>query len=170
MRGYFALGAENISKPLNFGALLRTAHAFGAHFSFAITPYLPAREIALSDTSNAVKNLPLHLYPSVDAMRLPEGCRLVGLELTDEAVALPSFRHPLQAAYVVGPERGSLSPELQARCDFIVQIPTRFCVNLAVAAAITLYDRMICLGRFAERPVRAGGPNSTGRNGRAGPP
>jgi hypothetical protein len=28
------------------------------------------------------------------------GCRLVGVELLDEAIDLPSFRHPLRAAYV----------------------------------------------------------------------
>mgnify|MGYP001172807552 CR=1 FL=1 len=64
----------------------------------------------------------------------------------------------MQAAYVFGPERGNLSPELLARCDHLVRIPTRFCVNLAVAGSIVMYDRMISLGRFAERPVRVGGP------------
>jgi hypothetical protein len=71
---------------------------------------------------------------------------------------MPSFRHPQQAAYVLGAERADLSPALLARCDYVIRIPTRFCVNLAVAGALVMYDRMICLGRFAERPVRAGGP------------
>jgi hypothetical protein len=39
-----------------------------------------------------------------------------------------------------------------------VKIPTRFCINVAMAGALVMYDRMISLGRFAERPVRAGGP------------
>ena len=34
MRGYFAIGAERISKPMNLGALMRTGHAFGASFVF----------------------------------------------------------------------------------------------------------------------------------------
>jgi len=33
---------------------------------------------------------------------LPKGCRLVGVELLDEAVDLPNFAHPQQAAYVLG--------------------------------------------------------------------
>ena len=82
----------------------------------------------------------------------------MGVELLDEASALPSFRHPQQAAYVLGPERGSLSPELVALCDFVVRIPTRFCVNLSVAGALVMYDRMVSSGRFAERPVTPGGP------------
>jgi len=39
-----------------------------------------------------------------------------------------------------------------------VKIPTRFCINLAVAGAIVMYDRMLSQGRFAPRPVRSGGP------------
>ena len=77
-----------------------------------------------------------------------------------DAVDLPSFTHPVAAAYVLGAEQDSLSPALQERCDFIVKIPTKFCVNLAVAGAIVMYDRMISLGRFAERPVRVGGPQA----------
>ena len=36
MRGYFGIGAEEISKPINLGALMRTANAFGASFFFTI--------------------------------------------------------------------------------------------------------------------------------------
>ncbi|MGI9489387.1 MAG: TrmH family RNA methyltransferase, partial [Geminicoccaceae bacterium] len=68
---------------------------------------------------------------------------------------------PLNAAYVFGPERGSLTPEMVARCDHVVKIPTRFCINLAVAGAIVMYDRTLSLGRFAPRPVRSGGPTET---------
>ncbi|MEC9343646.1 MAG: TrmH family RNA methyltransferase, partial [Pseudomonadota bacterium] len=81
-----------------------------------------------------------------------------GVELLDEAVDLPSFRHPARAAYVLGPEGGSLSPEMVSRCEFVVRIPMAFCINLAMAGVVVMYDRMISMGRFAERPVRSGGP------------
>ncbi len=86
-------------------------------------------------------------------LSLPRGCALVGVELLDDAVDLPSFRHPLNAAYVLGPERAGLSPALLRRCDHVVRIPTRFALNLAVAGALVLYDRLLQHGRFAERPV-----------------
>jgi tRNA G18 (ribose-2'-O)-methylase SpoU len=158
MRGYFAIGVERISKPGNVGNLVRSAHAFGASFFFAIDPEPDFRELKLVDTSDAAVHLPVYVHDSVDAFALPRDCTLVGVELTDDAVELPSFRHPLRAAYVLGPERGSLSEPLMERCDFVVKIPTRFCVNVGVAGALVMYDRMICLGRFAERPVRVGGP------------
>ena len=158
MRGYFGIGVEGLSKAYNAGALARTAHAFGASFFFAIAPSLQLREMNVTDTSEAASHLPLYRYPDAASLTLPAGCQLVGVELLDEADALPSFRHPLRAAYLLGPERGNLSPELVARCDHVVKIPTRFCVNVGIAGAIVMYDRMISLGRFAERPVRSGGP------------
>lgn len=157
VRGYFGIGVEQISKPMNLGALLRTAHAFGASFAFAVTPDLKPREMKRSDTSDAPAHMPLYTFPDAAGLALPRGCRLVGVELLDEAVDLPSFRHPPQAAYVLGPERGSLSPALVERCDFLVRIPTRFCINLSVAGAIVMYDRWLSFGRFAERPVAPGG-------------
>jgi tRNA G18 (ribose-2'-O)-methylase SpoU len=157
-RGYFAIGAERISKAMNLGNLVRSANAFGASFVFLIDAQYNPRT-AKSDTSNAEVALPVYDVPDPVQLKLPRGCRLVGVELVTDAIDLPSFRHPMQAAYVFGPERGSLSPELLARCDHVVRIPTRFCINLAVAGAVVMYDRMVCLGRFAERPVRTGGPN-----------
>jgi tRNA G18 (ribose-2'-O)-methylase SpoU len=158
MRGYFGIGVEGISKPMNLGSLLRSAHAFGASFAFTIGAAFDARGAAAADTSAAVASLPFHAYPDLAAFTLPHGCRLVGIELAEEAVELPSFTHPPQAAYVLGAERASLSPALVGRCDFLVRIPTRFSINLAVAGTLAMYDRMISLGRFAERPVRPGGP------------
>jgi len=158
MRGFFGVGVEGISKPQNAGALIRTAHAFGASFFFAIDPVVDFDGLRQSDTSDAVGHMPIFTYPDIASLKLPEGCQLVGVELTDDAVELPSFRHPLRAAYILGPERGSLSPETVAACDFVVKIPTKFCVNVSLAGALAIYDRMICLGRFAERPVRPGGP------------
>ncbi len=153
MRGYFAMGVEGISKPMNLGNLLRSAHAFGASFFFTIAPDFETRQVKLSDTSDAAKHLPLYTYASVDQLSLPRGCQTVGIEFDETAVELPSFRHPTAAAYVLGPERGSLSPEMRARCDFLVRIPTRFCVNVGTAGAIVMYDRLISMGRFARRPV-----------------
>jgi tRNA G18 (ribose-2'-O)-methylase SpoU len=156
-RGFFAIGAEGISKPMNLGNLVRSAHAFGASFVFLVKAEYDARR-ALSDTSQAEFQLPVYDYPSVQELQLPRGCRLVGCELVEDAVELPSFRHPPMAAYVFGPERNSLSPAMLARCDHVVRIPTRFCINLAVAGAIVMYDRLVSLGRFAPRPVHVDGP------------
>jgi tRNA G18 (ribose-2'-O)-methylase SpoU len=156
LKGYFGVGVERISKPMNLGNLFRSAHAFGASFLFTINADY-SRLKARSDTSDASGSLPTYRHDTVDQLDLPRGCSLVGVELTDNAVDLPSFRHPRQAAYLFGPERGALSPEAIERCEFVVKIPTKFCINLASAGVVVMYDRMITLGRFGERPVTAHG-------------
>lgn len=157
LRGYYGIGVEKVSKPMNVGALLRTAHAFGASFVFTIDEQYAARTGRNADTSNAPEHVPLYHFDDVETMTLPERCDIVGIELVEGATELPSFRHPLRAAYVLGSERGSLSPGLLGKCAAVVKIPMKFCVNLAVAGAIVMYDRMISMGRFAERPVAFGG-------------
>jgi tRNA G18 (ribose-2'-O)-methylase SpoU len=156
MRGYFGVGVEGISKSFNLGNLVRTSHAFGASFFFTINSELNYQDIRASDTSHAAIHMPMYPYASVAEFTLPKDCSLVGVELLDEAVDLPTFRHPMRAAYVLGPEKGNLSPELVARCDHIVKIPMKFCVNVGIAGAITIYDRMIAMGSDAERPVCSG--------------
>jgi tRNA G18 (ribose-2'-O)-methylase SpoU len=160
MKGYFGIGAEGISKAHNLGALMRTAHAFGAQFLFTVGARYATRKGRKTDTSRATNSLPIYDFENLQSMRLPEGCQLIGIELTDEAIELPSFRHPMRAAYVLGPERASLSKEMVEQCSHVVKIPTSFCVNVGLAGAIVMYDRMISLGRFAERPVRTGGPTA----------
>ena len=158
-RGYFAIGAERMSKSLNLGNLMRSAHGFGASFTFTVGAIYRALE-AFADASKSQLHLPHYNWTSLEDMVLPKGCKLVGIELIDSAIDLPSFRHPLRAAYVLGPEQGSLSDELLARCDYVVRIPTSFCVNVAMAGAIVMYDRTRTLARFADRPMREGGPGA----------
>jgi tRNA G18 (ribose-2'-O)-methylase SpoU len=152
-RGYFGIGVEGVSKSANVGALLRTAHAFGAAFCFIVGAGWDARAGRLADTAEAPLHVPLWRFPDIDALQLPQHCVLVGVELQDDAIELPSFRHPMNAAYVLGPERSGLSPAMLARCRHVVRIPTRFALNLAVAGALVLYDRLLQHGRFAERAV-----------------
>ncbi len=161
MRGYFGIGVEGISKAMNVGSIMRTAHAFGASFLFTVGAVYRRREGNLSDTSSAAERVPLFEHDRPADLRLPRECALVGVELVDDAIDLPSFRHPRAAAYVLGPERGELSPDLLSRCTYTVKIPTSFCVNVGIAAAIVMYDRTLTLGRHAPRPVGPGAPTET---------
>lgn len=158
MRGYFGIGAEDISKPMNVGALMRTAHAFGASFFFTINAHPKVREAYNSDTSRSFEHMPYYPFENLDALRLPKGCTLIGVELTDDAIDLPAFKHPNAAAYVLGRERGSLSPALLSLCAHVVKIPTKFCINVGLAGALVCYDRALSIGGYPARPVRPGGP------------
>ena len=160
MRGYFGVGMQGVSKGHNLGAVLRTAHAFGASFAFTVgaDADMDTDGAYRVDTSSASRHLPLYTWETSANLVLPEDCALVGVELCERSINLPSFRHPSRAAYVVGPEKGSLSPALEGMCDHVVAIPTRFCLNVGVAAALVMYDRTLQLGGHPERPVRPGGP------------
>jgi len=162
MRGYFAIGAEGISKPMNLGALMRTAHAFGASFVFSVNAADKVRQAYKADTSKTFEHVPYYQWDTIGDMHLPKGCQLVGVELTEDAVALPSFRHPLNAAYVLGREKGDLSADMLARCQHVVKIPTKFCINVSLAGALVMYDRTLNFGGFAPRPVMPGGPAAAG--------
>ncbi len=157
MRGYFAVGVDGISKPMNLGNLMRIANAFGASFFFNVAPQLKLGDARNADTSDTQGTLPLYTYKSAEEFRLPVGCRLVGIEITADAIELPRFRHPTRAAYVFGAERHSLSSAMLSRCEFVVRIPMKFSINVGMAGAIVLYDRLISAGGYGSRPVAAGG-------------
>ena len=157
MRGYFGIGIENASKPMNVGSLFRSAHGFGASFVFTIDANYTPRKGRSSDTSDTPGHVPFYSFPTVESMLLPNGCTLVGVELTEDAVQLPSFHHPEQAAYILGGERYGLSAELLERCKFVIKIPTAFSINVGTAGAIVMYDRMLSRGRFRRRPEWPGG-------------
>ena len=152
MRGYFGVGIEGVSKPMNLGNLVRIAHAFDASFFFSVAPRLKLSD-ANSDTSNAEGALPFYGFEHPDDFRLPLGCRLVGVEITDDAVELPRFRHPSRAAYVFGAERYSLSPQMLAKCEFVVKIPTRFSINVGMAGAIGAQEAEELAFRHGQRQV-----------------
>src|ERR1700753_2658577 len=157
MRVYFAAGVDGISKPMNLGNLIRIAHAFGASFFFTVEAQAKMADIRNADTSASAGHVPYYPFDTAADMRLPQGCQLVGVEITEDAVELPRFKHPLRAAYVFGAERFSLSPSTLARCAYVVKIPMKFSINVGMAGAIVMYDRMLSLGGYPVRPMRPGG-------------
>lgn len=158
-RGYFAMGVEGISKSGNLGNLMRSAHSFGASYFFTINPFLDYKELRQADTSGSFTSLPYFEYDSFENFMLPQKCEIVAVELVDDSIDLPSFRHPKCAAYVLGPEMGNVSDDMLEIANYVVKIPMKFCVNVGVAGALVMYDRLMSLGRFAPRPPHTGGPS-----------
>ena len=137
------------------------------------TPIHVSRVTPRSLTSQSIYQLPFFEYATVVEMKLPDHCQLVGIELIDGAVELPTFKHPVQAAYVLEPEKGNLSAEMLDRCDHVIKIPTSFCINVATAGAIVMYDRVVSFGRFGQRATfsrNAGEPSPPRARGAEIPP
>src|SRR6478736_6551225 len=87
---------------------------------------------------------------------MPMGVRLAGVEIPDDSAELPRFRRPAPAGALFGAERYSLSPQMLSLCEFGVKIPTRFSINVGMAGAIVLYDRLMTSGAYGDRPVVSG--------------
>jgi len=73
---------------------------------------------------------------------VPEGASLVCVELVENAMPLPEYKHPDNAFYIFGPEDGTISQEIINRADAVVYVPTVGCMNLAATVNVVLYDRM----------------------------
>lgn len=146
MRGYYGIGVMLPKSEVNIGTLLRSAMIFDAAFVFTIGRRYRKQS---SDTTQSWRHLPLHHYDTLDAFfdsGIPYSCVPIGVELTDKSIALEKFSHPERAIYLLGPEDGSIPKAAQERLAGIVQIPGRFCLNVAVAGSIVMYDRTVKRG------------------------
>lgn len=94
-----------------------------------------------TDTMKAWRHLPLLQVDDLFAV-VPHDCVPVAVDLLDDASDLRTYVHPERAFYIFGPEDGTLGKDIVARCRDKVFVPTAFCMNLAAAVNVVLYDRM----------------------------
>lgn len=148
MRGYFAIGIENVKTPMNVGTLWRSAHLLGAQYIFTIGRRYKRQA---SDTTKAWRSLPLFHYDTFEDMYrvIPHDCRLVGVELDERAVALPEYQHPERCIYLLGAEDNGLTKATLNRCHNLVQLPGWASMNVAAAGTVVLYDRVAKTKRAA---------------------
>lgn len=65
----------------------------------------------------------------------------VAVEVQETAEPLTTFEHPENALYVFGPEDGGLGKVSLQHCHRFVIIPSKHCLNLAVAVGLVLGHR-----------------------------
>lgn len=141
---------HGVGDPGNVGAVLRSAHAFGAG-SVVLGPGCadPFGPKAVRGSMGAIFSVPV-VRAGVD--ELPgEKIALVAREgqpLAAIAAELAAGRpggdlceEPTQVSLVVGAERGGLPAEVAAACDRVAHIPIRGdSLNAAMAATVGLYE------------------------------
>lgn len=137
---FFGIGILHGKTPENLGVLWRTAQNLGASFIFTIGKRY-ANQAA--DTHNAVKSMPYYHYKSFEDFyeHLPKGVRIVGVEKTEDAASLEEFNHPKRCVYLLGAEDHGLTKEAISKAHFLVQFPSEYSLNVAVAGSIVMYDR-----------------------------
>ncbi|WP_282136011.1 RNA methyltransferase [Seonamhaeicola maritimus] len=139
---FFGIGIQNGKTPGNLGVLWRSAQNLGASFIFTIGNRYSKQAC---DTHNAVKSIPYFHYVNFEEFfsNLPKGARLVGVELTDEALPLETFHHPRRCVYLLGAEDHGLSKQAIAKSHFLVKFNSAKSLNVSVAGSIVMYDRGI---------------------------
>lgn len=139
-RGFFGIGIERGKTTTNLGTLWRSAVCMDASFIFTVgARYHPQA----SDTVKSWRHVPYFKYADVADFRahIPHDVVPVGVELTADAQPLETFPHPPRAVYLLGPEDGSLSGAALELCASVVKIDTRWCLNVAAAGSVLMYDR-----------------------------
>jgi RNA methyltransferase, TrmH family len=141
----FLLVAENVEKPGNLGALLRTADGAGVHAVIACDPATDLGNPNLIRSSvGTVFYLPVAQATSEDAARWlnAQHIRVVTTEPAAEMVHTDAdLTGPL--AIVVGAEDAGVSSVWQRAADVRVRIPMlgrNDSLNVSVAAAVLLYE------------------------------
>lgn len=136
-----SVGLTNPKSATNVGAVMRAAGCYQAEAVFYTgTRYDRARRLQ-TDTKGMSNEIPM-INVDCLAESLPEGAKLVCVELVEGAVPLPEFEHPERALYVFGPEDGTISQGVVDKADAVVYVPTKGCMNLAGSVNVLLYDRL----------------------------
>lgn len=140
MSGYFGVGIYNTKTVENVGTLWRSALIFDAAFVFTIGKRYKKQA---SDTLKTSRYIPLINYPTFEEFQKcrPDGCQLIGVEQTEKSIPLDRFVHPQRVIYLLGAEDHGLPPAVLEKCQSVVSITTRLCLNVAVAGSIVMYSR-----------------------------
>jgi len=142
-----AIALSNPKFAHNVGAALRAASCFGikqlwysgnrVQLDLEMKKRLPREERMKGYKDVELRQFD-YIFDEFEGIATP-----VAIELRQNAELLPQFEHPENALYVFGPEDGSIPQTYLRHCHRFVVIPTHYCVNLAAAVYLVLYDRLI---------------------------
>ena len=142
----FILILDEITDPNNFGSILRTADAVGAHGVIIPKRRAIGLTAAVSKASaGAVEYVPVarvtNLGQTIDYLK-KNNVWVVGTDMTGEVSFYDSdLKGPI--ALVIGSEGEGMGKLIKEKCDFIVNIPMKGHVsslNAGVAGAIVMYE------------------------------
>ena len=147
-RRQMTLVLENVIDPHNMSAVLRTCEAFGLQDVHLVTEGTASTEPNPDVALGAERWLTLHRHVSaaagIAALRA-RGYRLYVGHLSADAIPLCELPRDQRAAYVFGSERTGVTPTWLDAADARFLIPTcgfTGSLNLSVAAALVVYDRL----------------------------
>ncbi len=150
----FLVVLDQIQDPRNFGAILRTAAAFGVD-AVLIPSHRssPVTHTVVSASAGASEHLLIIRGNIVKTMqRLQErGMWFAGLENDPQATALDDFQFEGALGLVIGSEGRGMRRLVRESCDFLVRIPMTGQIeslNASVAASIAMYTLISRRGAY----------------------
>jgi tRNA G18 (ribose-2'-O)-methylase SpoU len=141
-RGYFGIGIYHVKTEANIGTLWRSAAILGADFIFTIGRRYKAQA---SDTMKTPRHIPLYNYVDYDDFfkHVPYDCPVVAVELAENSIPLEKYVHPERCIYLLGAEDHGIPEDILTRCRETVQLIGDYCMNVATAGSIVMYDRAV---------------------------
>ncbi len=149
----FIIILDEIADPHNFGAILRTANAVGAHGVIIPKRRAIGLTSAVSKSSaGAIEYVPVsrvtNISQTIEYLK-KKNVWIVGTDSTGEKAFYESdLKGPI--ALVVGSEGEGMGKLIREKCDFVVNIPMQgeiSSLNASVAAAIVMYEILKQRGR-----------------------
>jgi tRNA (guanosine-2'-O-)-methyltransferase len=137
---------DNVHKPHNFAAVLRTCDAVGVFEAHAVTPEGARPALHRAVTSSAGAWLRVRAWPDLGAACDDLGGRgfqLVAAHPAPSAVDFREIDYTRPTALVLGQEKDGITAEALARADRLVAVPMLGMVpslNVSVAAAVILFE------------------------------
>jgi tRNA (guanosine-2'-O-)-methyltransferase len=142
-----ALILDHVQSPFNVGSILRTAAAFRVDHLWLVGDTAAPTNAKTAKTALGSQRFVEWTWRDSVAVAASaargDGYRVVGLELTDDAVPLPELMVRGPVCLVIGHEDRGLPPDTLAACDsvtFIPQLGRIGSLNVATATAIALYE------------------------------
>lgn len=140
-RGFYGIGIVGSKTEVNVGTLWRSAAIMGASFIFTAGRRYPKQR---SDTLKAWRHIPMLEFTDGNSLidGLPMGCVPVAIEIADDARPIGNYVHPERACYILGAEDTGIPRHVIDRCRDVIILPGDYCLNVAVAGSIVLFDRV----------------------------
>lgn len=137
---------ENVHKPHNFAAIVRTCDAVGVFEAHAVTPAGARPALHRAVAAGAGRWLRVRAWDDLGAAcdaLAAGGFQLVAAHPAPGAVDFREVDYTLPTALLLGQEKEGVTAEARARVDRLVAIPMLGMVpslNVSVAAAVILFE------------------------------
>lgn len=136
---------EQVHKPHNISAIIRTADAVGIHHLHAVWPEDRMRTVASSSagSNNWVK---VHTHDSISqavSQLKAQKMQILATNLSDQAIDFRDIDYTRPTCILMGQEKTGISQEALALADHHIVIPMVGMVqslNVSVASALILYE------------------------------